>query len=128
MLAVSWATILPQNLAKNTTMTKVFFYSALRRHKPYRFLIPGKMRPWKDRGGTTRRIGGIKMVAIAASAAPGLRALSGRLESTRPKPQLEIIVTTIGQRDKKIKTWIKPPVTIITNKAILPTNALNLVS
>ena len=130
MLAVSRATAPPWNLSKNTPGTKVFFCSAPKRHKPCLLIIPSELRPRKDRKKTTRRVGGIKIVTLAAPAAPGLKAPPRPLRSTQPRLWLEMIVimAATSQRIGKIRTWAWPPVTIITRKSILLTNVLCLTS
>ena len=125
MLAVPRAIAPPQNLPKNTPRTKVPFCSALRRHKPYLLIIPSKLRPRRDCAGTTRRVGTIEIVAIAAPVAPGLKAPPRLLESIWLRRRLKtiVIVVATGQRNEKIRTWARPPFTTVTRKAILPTNA-----
>ena len=65
MLAAPRATAPPQNLLKIIPGTKTSFRSATRRHKPCLLIILSKLISLKNRAGTTKRIGIIKMVAIA---------------------------------------------------------------
>ena len=119
------ATTPPQNLLRITPGIEAPFHSAPRRHKPCLLIVPSKLRPHRDRTGTIRRVGTIGIVAIAAPVAPGLKASSLPLGSIRPRPRLEMIVATTSQRVGKIGKWAGPPITTITKRAILPTNALS---
>ena len=73
MLAASEVTIPPQNLPKITPKTKAPFRSALTRHEPG-FVIALSPTKLKDLAGITKKVSAIKNVAIAAPAAPGLKA------------------------------------------------------
>ena len=128
MLAAPRATAPPWNLPKITPGTKAPFCSAPKKYKLCFLIVSNKLKPQRDRVGTTKRIGTIKIVAIAASAPLGLRALPRPLGSAQPRSRLEMIVAATSQRIGKIGTWAGPPVTIVTWKAILPTNALSPVS
>ena len=126
MLTVPGATAPPQNLPKDTPGTKVLFCSPTRRHKPCFPIVLSELKPRKDRAETTRGVGVIKIVAIAAPAALGFRALSRQLRSSQPRLRLKMTMIAINQYDEKIKTWARPLVTIVTRRAILPTNTLSL--
>ena len=128
MLAIPKATALPQNLPRITPGTKAPFRSAPKRHKPCLFIVLNKLKPWRDRVGTTRKVDTIGIVAIAAPVALGLSTLPWLLGSIQPRPRLKMIVAATSQCVKKIRTWAKPPVTIVTRKAILPINALSPLS
>ena len=80
-------------------------------------------RPRRDHQKSRRN----RNVAIAAPAAPGLRALPRPLGSTPPRSRLEtiVIMAITGKRVKKIGTWAKPLVTIVTRRGILLTNVLS---
>ena len=129
MLAVPGATAPPQNLQKIIFETKTLFSSVLTRHKPCLLIAPKLPRP-RDLTRTTRRVGAIETIAIAAFAALGLRVLPRPWESTQLRPRLKTIAIEVaaGQRVIKIRTWARPPVTTITRKVILPTNALSFAS
>ena len=128
MFAALKATTPPQNLPRITPGTKAPFCSAPRSHESCLLIVSSELRPWKDRAGTIKRISTIGTVAIAAPAASGLKALLRPLRSSRPKPRLEMIMAAIKQRIGKIGTWGGPPVTTVTKKALLPTNALSSAS
>ena len=130
MLAVLKATAPPWNLPKNTSGTEILLRSAPRRHKPFLFIVPNKLKPWKNCAGTTKKVGAIRIVVIAVPMAPGFTAPSRPLRSTRPRPRLEtiVIVVAIGQRNKEIRTWARPPNTTIIKRAILLINALSSAS
>ena len=72
MLAAPGATAPPRNLPRITSETKAPFRSAPRRHESCFLIAPILLRP-KDLVKTTRKIGAIRIVAIAALAALGLR-------------------------------------------------------
>ena len=127
MLATTRATAPPRNLPEITRGTKVPLRSAHRRHEPCLFIALSSPRP-KNLVGTTRKIGTIGIIAIAAPAALGLRAPPRPLGPTQPRPRLKIIVAATSQRIEKIGTWAGPSVTTVTKKAILLTNALSPVS
>ena len=124
MLAVFKATAPPQNLLKNTLETKVLFCSALKKHKPCLLIVPSKLRPWKDCIRTTKRVGAIGIVIMAAFATLGLRAPPRPLRSTRPRFRLEtiVIMAATGYHVRKIETWARPPVTMVKRRGILLTN------
>ena len=128
MFAAPKTTTLPQNLPRTTSGTKTLFRFAPKRHKPCLLIVSSELRSWRDRAGSIRRVGTIKMVAIAASAAPSLRAPPRLLGSTQPRPRLKIIVAATNQHVGKIGTWARTPVTTITRKPIFPINALSLAS
>ena len=92
MLPALKATAPPQNLPRIIPGTKTPFCSAPKRHKPCLFIVSSELRPWRDHAKTIRRVGTIRIVAITAPAASGLRALPRPLESTWPRLRLEIIV------------------------------------
>ena len=125
MLAAPEATAPPQNLPRITSRTKAPFCSAPKRHEPCLFIFSSKLRFRRNRAGTIKRVGTIIIVAIAASAAPGLKALLQPLGSTQPRPCLKMIVAASSQCIGKIGTWARLPITTVTRRAILPTNALS---
>ena len=125
MLAIPKASALPQNLPRITLRTEAPFRPASRSHKPCFLIVANKLRPWRDRAGTNRRVSTIGIFAIATSTALGLTTLPRPLGSTRPRFWLEIIVAANSQRIGKIGIWVGPLVTTIIRKAILPTNALS---
>ena len=124
MLAAPGAIASPQNLPRIILRTKVLFCSAFTRHKPCPLIALSPTRP-RDFAGTTRKVGAIEIVAIAATPALDLRASPRLLRSIRPKPQLEIImiVAVTGHHIRKIGTWARSPITIVTRRGILLTNA-----
>ena len=128
MLAASEATTLPWNLPKIIPGTKAPFCSAPKRHEAYLLIIPSELKPWRDRARTIRRVGTIEIVAITAPTTPSLKAPPRPLRSTRPRLRLEIIVAATSQCVGKLEIWAGPPVTIITRKTILLTNAISLTS
>ena len=128
MLAAPKATAPPRNLPRITSETKTPFYSAPRRHKQCLLIILSELKRQRDSIRTIRKVGMIKIVAIAAPTGPGLRVLPRPLESIRPRPWLEMIMAATSQRVGKIKTWAGTPVTSVTKRPILPTNVLSPVS
>ena len=129
MLAAPRATALPWNLPRIIPRTKTPFRSTITRHKPCLLITPSLPR-LKNLAGTTRKVGAIRIVAIATSVALGLKAPPRSLGSIRPRPRLKtiVIVAATGQRIRKIKTWAKPFVTIITKRGILLTSAPTITS
>ena len=128
MLAIPGATPPPQNLSKIISRTKAPFCSAPRRHKPCFFIVLSKLKTQRDRAGTTRKVDIIRIVAIAAPAAPGLRTSLQPLELIQPSPQFEMILAATSQHVGKIGTWARPPMTNVTKRAIWPINALSSAS
>ena len=129
MFAAPKATALPQIISRITPRTETSFCSALIRHKPCLLIASSPPRA-KDLARTTRKVGAIEIVAIAVLVTLDFRALSRLLRSIRPRSRLKtiVIVAATGQRVGKIGTWARPPITTVTRRAILPTNALSLVS
>ena len=130
MLTAPRASVLLQNLSKNTPGNKVLLRFALKRHKPWLLIIPSELKPRRDCAGTTRKVSAIKIVAIAALVASGLKILPWPLRSTWPRPRLKtiVIVAAVRKRIEKIRTWARSPVITLIRRAILPTNALSSVS
>ena len=124
MLATPETTASSQNLSKITSKTKASFRSAAKRHKPFHLIATSPSRP-KDLAKTTRRVGAIGIVAIAAPATLGFMAPPQPLGSTQSKFPLEMIMLATSQRIGKIGTGAGPLVTTVTKRAILPTNALS---
>ena len=127
MFAAPGATAPPWNLLKITPRTGSPFCSTPKRHKLCLLIFPNELRPWRDRAKTSRKISAIEIVVIATLAAPGVRIPPGLLESAQSRLWLEtiIIVAAIGQHVEKIRTRAKPFFTIVTGRAILPTNTLS---
>ena len=109
---------------KNHMGTKASFRSATRKHEPCFFIASSPPRP-RDFSRTTRKIGSIKILAIAGLTGPGLRTLPRPPGLMQPRPRLEtiVIVAATGQCNEKIRTWARPYIITVTSKAILPTNA-----
>ena len=129
MLAAPRATALPQNLPKIIPGTKAPFHSILTSHE-LGFLIVPSLPRLRNLTRTTRRIGAIRIVTIAAPAAAGLKASPWSLRSTQPRSRLEtiVIVAATGQRIRKIRIWVRSPIIIIIWRDILLTNVLSPVS
>ena len=121
MLAAFGVTAPPWHLSRITFGTKASFCFAFKRNKPCFLIVPSLPRP-RNFAGTTKKIGAIGIVAIAAPAALGLWALPQLLWSIQARPRLEINVTATGQRVKKIKTWSGLLVITVTRKNISLTN------
>ena len=124
MLAASGATAPFSNLPRIIPGTKAPFRSALTRHKPCLLIALSLPRP-RNLARTTKKVGAIGIVAIAALTAVGLRASPRPLGSTQPRLRLKTIVIVAATGQYKIETWAKPPITMVTRKSILLTNVLS---
>ena len=110
---------LSRNLTKITPGTEASFRSPLTRHKLCLLIAQSAPRP-RDLARTTKKVGAIEIVAIAASTALGLTASPWPIGLTQPRFRRKtiMILATTGQRVGKIGTWAGPPIIIVTKTSI----------
>lgn len=120
MLATFGATAPPSKLLKSTLAIEALtdFCSAHKRYELYPFMARSPPR-LRGLAKITRRVSVIRIVAIAASATPSLKASFRPQKLIWPRPRLRtiVIVAAIDQ-SKRIVTWARPPIIIVTRRTI----------